>query len=198
VLLSFKDGAGAALYGAAFRPVKRLAYPILADMRKLLLAGLLLSGLAGCAGIADHSGIMHASVTAYVKKTLQDPASYQPVRWGNEVPLDKKRVNYLFNEYQRQYQLAAAVRQRLQRRSYQDSAAHSGFATLIDNQTESYAHILRAQALNRIINKIVSSPDTTKVGTLLTHVYLYKNHNKTLTLDSAAFVVYKTGSVQRF
>jgi hypothetical protein len=162
-------------------------------MKKLLLAALLLSGLGACSPPTPYTveqdvpkaTPIQTAVTAYLKKTLDDPASYQPAEWGkprawqkddaNSIDIDsiKERSNILFDllkserrprvASQKQFDETAAALKRLQ--NAQDSLIHT--------------------------------VDTTRIGTLLTHTYRAKNKTGALQLDSARFLVYKNGQVKR-
>ena len=98
------------------------------------------------------------SVSTYLKKTLDDPASYAPVRWGQEDPITRA-----------------------------DSVA---FAVLA--MTKSADRNVRNQAY-ALSDR--SGKDNTTIGTTLVHVFRAKNKLGGVVLDSARFVVAKTGSV---
>ncbi|RYF50564.1 MAG: hypothetical protein EOO38_05355 [Cytophagaceae bacterium] len=161
-------------------------------MKALLPFALLLS-LSACstpapeqaATTAPVEGSAHTAVVASLKKTLDDPASYQPVRWGspkawrkddaNRIDLDslKERANIF-------YDLLKSER---------------NARVVSESEFDKTAAILRQ--LQRKQDSLLHTADTTRLGVVLSHAYRAKNKMGAIRLDSARFLVYKNGSVQR-
>jgi hypothetical protein len=57
-------------------------------MTKLLLAGLL--GLTGCAWLYADRNPTHVAIVAYLKSSLNDPASYESAGWGSDVDYTRR------------------------------------------------------------------------------------------------------------
>ena len=160
----------------------------------LLAASALL--LTACGGPTD-SDPAHAAVTAYLKKNMNDPASYASARWGRPTVYRQRQAD----------SAAAAEKQKV----WRTLANHAG--TAIDSlheiklfptsealQKTSYSAQVaaaRADSLLPIITKLAASTDTARLGTVLTHAYRGKNKLGAVVLDSAQFVVYKNGRVQQ-
>ncbi|OGX81998.1 hypothetical protein BEN47_05095 [Hymenobacter lapidarius] len=110
----------------------------------------------------------HAAVASYLKQHANDPASYEAVRWGQPVPYTRK-----------------------------DSAAAAAelLSSEYDVLKETEDAERRAQVGNMAI-KLEAITDTTRIGTRLTHAFRAKNKLGALVLDSAQFVVYRSGQVQ--
>lgn len=124
--------------------------------------------LTACGGSTD-SDPTHAAVTAYLKKSMNDPDSYASARWGKYV------------RWTRQDSAGAAA-------GKLEAAYDKSVGVLSDEQRDRISH--SAVVLGNVT-------DTTRVGAYLTHVYHAKNKLGAVVLDSAQFVVYKDGRVQQ-
>ena len=98
-------------------------------------------------------------VEAYLKKTLDDPASYQSARWGKEAPI---------------------------RRS--DSLSYIAVARFASSDEDT-----RNSGLD--LTELAKKDTLTVVGTMLIHAFRAKNKLGGTVLDSARFVIGKTGAV---
>ncbi|MEJ7663473.1 MAG: hypothetical protein WKG07_29955 [Hymenobacter sp.] len=137
---------------------------------KLLLLGSLLGLLTSACSPSDPT---HAAVSQYLETRISDPGSYEAVRWGKEMAVSRKGVNGLFNEYQRQRQIAHEVQQHLLRASASRSLSGVEVAKA---QYVMGMHHSWADSLQALINKVVASPDSARIGTLLTHTYRYRTY----------------------
>lgn len=168
-------------------------------MKKLLILCALLAG--ACHPATSPAEVSaspaQAAVTAYLKKTLDDPASYQPVRWGaatafQQREVDAARAEEETAELQQQLELArieTAGMARLIEIGDVDKAAFNREKRAAD----CYTH--RADSVNQLVNKLTASTDTTRLGASIWHVFRAKNKLGALVLDSARFVVKKSGEV---
>lgn len=127
---------------------------------------LLLLSLAACS--PNDSDPTHAAVTAYLQQHANDPAIYEAVRWGLPTAFTRRDS-------------AAAAAEALSSQ-YDRTAAEGGTPQ-------------RAGLLNTAI-RLEAITDTTRVGTRLTHAFRGRNKLGATVLDSAQFVVYRTGQVQ--
>lgn len=138
------------------------------------------------------------AVTAYLKKTLDDPASYQPAHWGkpdvwqqqdaNAMRADSMQdkvdlsMHYLKLENARATRLADLHLTRAQKstfdKGFKDAAADVEF-------------------FQNLQDSLLKANDSTRLGTIVSHAYRAKNKMGALQLDSARFLVYKSGQVQR-
>lgn len=163
-------------------------------MKKLLPLIFIGLALAGCSGAATEKPVStapvsdptHTAVTAFLKKSLDDPASYQPTGWGKPQPWLQKDVDALAAQ-------DAAERANIAY-SYTKKAARfttpSGRKLFADNAAETKRYQLLEDSL-------LHSTDTTRLGQVITHVYRAKNKMGALQLDSAQFIVLRNGSVKR-
>jgi hypothetical protein len=161
-------------------------------MNKLLAATLLLA--TGCTH-AD-SDPTHEAITAYLKKSLNDPGSYQPAHWGQIVPLEQREVD-----------AENAAVERLAYKNQLDMAkqTNENYLRLInlgaDEKTlatskhrgEVYLH--RADSISKLLARLEKSTDSTQLGKAVWHSFRAKNKTGALVLDSALFIVFKDGKI---
>jgi len=150
--------------------------------------------LASCSGgatekpatAAPAADPTHTAVITFLKKNLDDPASYQPARWGkqrawrkddaNAIDLDSIKARAtIFFELLKTEKVAAVASQK----QFDETVA--SLKQLQDSQ-----------------DSLIHTVDTTRIGTVLTHAYRAKNKMGALQLDSAQFIVYTNGTVKRF
>jgi hypothetical protein len=160
---------------------------------KILLPAALLLSLAACSpptpytveADAPNADPTQTAVMAYLKKTLDDPASYQPAEWGKPKPWLQAEVNKAsaskLNERIKVLYDIAKLEMRPSIASKKD----------FDKTT---AAIKRLQDEQDSLRRAV---DTTQLGSLLLHAYRAKNKMGALQLDSAQFIVYKNGKVEK-
>ena len=127
----------------------------------------------------------HSAITSYLKKNLDDPASYQPARWGTA-------KDWLQQDADRIAAKAAGERAEL---AFTYAKKAMGSTTpfgrkLFDENAAEAKHYQRTQ------DSLLRSVDTTRLGQVLTHAYRAKNKMGATVLDSAQFVVYKNGQVK--
>lgn len=158
-------------------------------MKKLLLAGLL--GLAACSAAPEEKAAapadsLHTAVEAYLKKTADDPASYQPAGWGRPNPWQQRDVDAL----------AARDAAEKAKISYEYTVKAARYTTPGGRKlfADNAAATKRFQLLE---DSLLRSKDTTNLGVVVTHTYRAKNKMGALVLDSAQFIVYKNGKVQK-
>jgi hypothetical protein len=161
-------------------------------MKKLLLFGLLLS-LSACSPpipyTVEHevpkADPVQAAVTAYLKKTLDDPASYQSAEWGKPTPWQQKDADALAAQ-------DAAEKAKI---TYASAKKMVGHLTPTSRRlfNESAADAKHFQQLE---DSLLHTTDTTRLGQVITHTYRAKNKMGALQLDSAQFIVYKNGTVK--
>jgi hypothetical protein len=159
-------------------------------MKKLL--PLIALGLAGCgAGTSEQSVAAdkdptRSAVTAFLQKTLDDPASYAPASWGQPKALHQSELNE--QEAERLNDRANVMSQLLKAEARNTSAT---------GQQEFHKTELAAKRIQARQDSLLHAADTTTVGTAITHTYRAKNKMGALQLDSAHFVVYKSGRVEK-
>lgn len=152
------------------------------------------SSPAGKAAAGDPT---HIAVTAFLKKSLDDPASYQPARWG-------KVANY----QQKEVDAEQAELETLQYKNYLELAdiSNKSYLELIDlgadrkvlerTHKSVVTEMHRADSVKSKITKLSSSSDTTRLGRSVWHAFRAKNKMGALVLDSARFIVLNTGEVK--
>lgn len=163
-------------------------------MKKILPLVVIGLALAGCSSSTTEKSVStapvsdptQAAVTAFLKKSLDDPASYQPARWGKAQPWRQKDVDALAAQ-------DAAEKANIAY-TYTKKAARfttpSGRKLFADNA----AQTKRFQLLE---DSLLRSTDTTHLGQVITHAYRAKNKMGALQLDSAQFIVLKNGQVKK-
>lgn len=139
-----------------------------------------------------------AAVTAYLRKTLDDPASYQPVRFGAVTPWLQRGAD----------SLAAGAKALAMQADYAHAqsfidSCNSG-EMFADEDTTRQGMSKRSGVAagqrsdeNLIqLKRLQSSADTTRLGSVFWHSFRAKNKLGALVLDSARFVVSTTGTVR--
>lgn len=162
-------------------------------MKHLPLAVLLLTGLAACSTFADNP--THSAIEAYLEKTLDDPASYEAVRWGKSKPFSQHQADSL-----------AAIALEVRYQAQQDLAQQSLDSlesTNVDPDSEEWVAIkarmmraaTRADSVGMVVKKLTASQDTARVGFAVVHAFRAKNKMGALVLDSARFIVFNDGKI---
>lgn len=151
---------------------------------KKLLALLLLAG--GCSAPASPA---QSAVEAYLKKTLDDPASYQPVRWGKVTPYLKVEADRLqFG----QLMAACQIQQDSLMAGIRGEATDAEVAQL---QAVAAVGQQRAAVLAKKVDHEAATKDSSRVGLAVHHAFRAKNKMGGVVLDSARFLVMNDGSV---
>lgn len=175
-------------------------------IKYLLLAAL--TGVAGCSSAPTKTEAAksaedptHAAVVAYLKKTLDDPASYQPAYWGKTKPFQQRSLDIdkaadLFEDYRHQHELGQAQSEHFIRMADMSTTPKQGLAELDKAKRVIKLYAYRADSIKKISDKFAASTDTTRLGSVVSHTFRAKNKMGALVLDSAVFTVLKTGEVQ--
>ncbi len=138
-----------------------------------------------------------AAVEAYLKKTLDDPAIYQPVRWGKVTAWRQANADTLAVGHE----MAAWQIDAQHARSYIDSCQDlSAFhdldsATVGQLKRSGVGAATRADTRLVEIRRLQASRDTTRLGMSVRHTFRAKNKMGALVLDSARFIVANDGGV---
>lgn len=136
------------------------------------------------------------AVTAYLKKTLDDPTSYQPVRWGKPAPFQQQEVDHADGDSERIPSDGAIERAKIGQESYMKLVdLGAGPAVLAGNQARTKQTLHEADSLSKVIARLHASTDTTRLGMSIWHTFRTKNKMGALVLDSARFIVKKNGEV---
>jgi hypothetical protein len=163
-------------------------------MNKLLTATLLLA--TGCTH-AD-SGPTHAAIAAYLKKSLHDPASYEAANWGPIVSYQQKDADQLAAKDATEKADISMHYLRLENERV-GRMIRLGATKAQLNPFEAHFNGLAAEVkhFQQLEASLFKSTNTTELGTSMTHAYRAKNKLGALQLDSAQFIVYKNGKVER-
>jgi hypothetical protein len=173
-------------------------------MKKILLPTLLL--LAACspptplkveeADKPTADVLIHLAVSDFVRSTADDPASYQPARWGTPRPWQQKDASKIAADTL----LPALTKARTEadrlaaKWASAKAKGHSTTASWRSMMVEADTAYLKLYKQKFVLSK---SRDTTRLGSLITHAYRAKNKMGALQLDSAQFIVYKNGKVEK-
>ncbi|GAA4021017.1 hypothetical protein GCM10022409_00760 [Hymenobacter glaciei] len=130
-----------------------------------------------------------------MKTKLNDPASYEPVRWGTEKPWRKSDADLAAAATLEASYRAQVMRAEQGLDSLRSKAVKRGSKMEDDIKRRMMAAAGKADKLEEIGQRLKESTDTTRVGTVVWHVYRSKNKLGALVLDSARFVVGKSGTV---
>ena len=165
-------------------------------MKKLLLLAL----LASCTS-APKEDATQSAVSAYLRKTLDDPASYQPAHWG-PAQLWRKKDQALFEANAGRMQAEAdSFSTASQYKAYQSTVRMSEYiptykAKIAGDKAKWQAAIATQAATRKRIDSLRAITDTARVGYLVTHAFRAKNKLGALVLDSARFEVDTNGQVK--
>ena len=161
---------------------------------KTLLPIFCLAVLASaCSSPADPT---QAAVGAYLRKTLDDPASYAPVRFGAATPWRQRDADTTAATGRVPAWATAA-------RAYQAQAdSVNQLARLGADEDVFNAYVRKSKAaasktdsLSAIILTLKVSKNPAVLGQLIRHTFRAKNKLGAVVLDSARFVVLNTGAV---
>lgn len=164
-------------------------------MNKLLLLML----LASCTATPTENSTQKA-VSDYLRKTLDDPSSYQAVRWSKE---ESYRQKDALNAQAQQLLQAAAGHAQLalnnERQVSRLSGMHQSLALALSAKAKALSdkYSRESDSLSRAAAVLQQSADTTRIGVGVMHVFRAKNKMGGLVLDSARFIVLKSGAVMR-
>lgn len=166
-------------------------------MKNLLLLAAVATALTGCGPSAPLLSPTQEKVTAYLKKTLDDPASYQSVRWSKQKPFQQKEVDVATArdesaEFEQQIALAKIETESMARLNEIDGVDRATF-NKPKKAVAMYVH--RAYSVKKIVDRLEASTDTTRLGESIQHTFRAKNKMGALVLDSVRFIVRKTGEV---
>lgn len=160
---------------------------------KYLPALLCAAGLVSACSSSPTLTPAQASVSAHLKKTLDDPASYAPVRWGKGQAFTVAMVKS--GQARSVMAMADSVKgEATQLLSMYKEAVNRNQ----DGRMFKAAYDSRSIAHDSLIARVrllASSRDTSAVGTIISHSFRAKNKLGALVLDSARFVVGKGGVV---
>lgn len=164
-------------------------------MKNLLLLAAV--ALNSCGPAAPSLSPTQEKVTAYLKKTLDDPASYQSVRWSKQEPFQQKEVDAATArdesaEFEQQIALAKIQTESMARLNEIDGVDKATF-NRPKKAVAMYVH--RADSVKKIVDRLEASTDTTRLGESIQHTFRAKNKMGALVLDSARFIVKKTGEI---
>lgn len=172
-------------------------------MKHLLPVALLLA-LAACSSPAKETVAeapkvdpTQAAVTGYLKKTLDDPASYQPAHWSKPMPWQQKDVDRLeAREASKKADISIYYMRKETDRSVR--MIRMGASKTQMKPFDAHFNELEKEVkqFQRLEDSLLNSTNRTQLGTRITHAFRAKNKMGALVLDSAQFVVYKDGTVK--
>lgn len=141
---------------------------------------------------------LHQVVAAYIKANGGAFPGYEPVRWGAPTAYTKMSE--------------AAIKGVVAMRAFDDAltprnqALADYKASVARHDKPAQVEVIKARygkankyndSLLAIANTFIGVKDTTRLGTQIGHAYRAKNAAGAVVLDSATFVVYRTGKVEQ-
>jgi hypothetical protein len=109
----------------------------------------------------------HQAVSAYLHKTLDDPASYQPAEWGKAEVWTKA----------------------------QEAQSEQDLVGVLSKLAWKENRLLAADSLAKIAAELRQITDTSRVGLRISHRYRKRDARGTLVFDSVTLLVSPTGKV---
>lgn len=152
-----------------------------------------LVGLASC----SHETANQKAVAAYLKNKLDDPSSYESLRWG--IPVTWRQHNA--DSLAAIAKMASMQADYAHAQSFIDSCKSGEMFADEDTVRQGRAKRSGVAAGQRVdtevevLKHLQASTDTTRLGVALWHSFRAKNKLGALVLDSAHFVVSKAGVV---
>lgn len=152
--------------------------------------------LAGCTGAPAESPT-HDGISALLRKNMDDPASYQPVRWSKPDPhsvhdsiaaLRYLAASQIYFKNKLITIDSTSVAKYGKGNSYAQELLTGTRASLGRNRRE-------RDSLYNFVHQPIISNDTAAIGYFITHAFRAKNKLGSLVLDSANFYVDKKGHV---
>jgi len=167
-------------------------------MKNLLLIGLLLAAGAPAYAQANlPAPQMHALVTAYLKKTLPSPASYQAVSWGEPKPETQQNEDIDKASDEMQAFIDGVRKGKASDKHVEEmEAAGAPTATLLKLNHQSMAIMAAADKHKKRADALMASTDTTVLGTGIMHTYRSKNKAGVMVPTRAFFVALVTGGIR--
>jgi hypothetical protein len=157
---------------------------------------LLLTLLVSCTSVPEKD-LPQLAIAALTRKTISDPASYQPVRWGKPRVWTRGDSAVL-----KMFTLRAAI-QPFNHYITQDSAKLLTASKLYRSRES--LHTVAAQlgvwhhlrdSLGQLGRALPALEDTTRLGYYVRHTFRYRNSHGRLALDSIDFYVDRRGKVK--
>ena len=143
------------------------------------------------------SDLSQAAVAGYLKKTLDDPASYQSIRWSKPTPWRQHNAD----SSAAAGKMLSMMPDYAHAQSFLDSCKSGALFSNEDTVSQGRAKRSGVAAGQRLdknlveLNRLKASKDTTRIGVTLWHSFRSKNKMGALVLDSARFIVSKAGVV---
>jgi hypothetical protein len=141
------------------------------------------------------------AVSAYLQKSLDDPASYQPVHWSPAQPwrkVDAAKAALAPTHLQAtEDSLAVSDEyQVFQATSSLGKTSPSFAAQIAGDKAKWEQAVAKNTATHKRLDSLRAVTDTTRIGYLLTHAFRAKNKLGAVVLDSARFEVQANGQVR--
>lgn len=132
-----------------------------------------------------------------MRKTLDDPTSYQSVRWGKQEPFQQREIDAENAEaeglvFDQQLALAKIQTESMARLNEIEGVSNAVFSRP-KKAMRVYLH--RADSVKEVQARLAASTDTTQLGQSIRHTFRAKNKMGAMVLDSARFIVLKSGAI---
>lgn len=167
-------------------------------MKKILLVCCLLGGLGRASAQPNLSASqMHDRVTSYLKKTLINPDSYQPVDWGEPKPETQQAEDIDKASDEMQAFVDGVKKGKASDKHVEEmEAAGTPVATLIKLNHKSMAIMAEADKHKKRADALMASTNQSVLGTGIMHTYRSKNKAGAIITTRAFFVALNSGSIK--
>ena len=168
-------------------------------MKNTFLASCLL--LAGCSTAPPPPTPQQAAVAAYIRMSLPDSSSYQPVSWGKMTPYRASEAAAADLAEGSQAYVAATAKLKHDSTSYVLMSSAAKEVPVSDQDLAQFKRFYQAALTDRnlVVSKLrhasATKDDTTRLGYQLAHVFRAKTEKGQLLLDSAGFLINAQGVV---
>ncbi|TVT37836.1 hypothetical protein FNT36_21990 [Hymenobacter setariae] len=137
-------------------------------------------------------------MASYIKANRAAFVGYEPVRWGQPVTYTKANEAAIKGVLAMQLFDDALVPRNKALAEYKASLARHDAPAKTEAIKARYGKANKYNdSLLAIANSFIGSKDTTRLGTQIAHIYRTKAKSGVMVLDSATFLVYRTGKVEQ-
>lgn len=141
---------------------------------------------------------LHQAVAVYIQANAGAFPNYEPVRWGRPVPYTRMSEAAIKGVVAMQAFDDALTPRNQALANYKAAVARHEPLARVEAIKARYGKANKHNdSLLVIANSFIGVKDSTRLGTEIVHTYRAKNRSGAVALDSATFVVYRSGKVEQ-